>query len=215
MSSILRALKKMNEEKVDRTNRVRSDTGVLLTGSSEQSNPFVMIASSLLMLALGSGGTYLYVKGEKPVPEVAARKPPLVVTPAKPFPLITTAISLDTVLLPPLDISAPVASGDRPLPLTPLNPRLPRLPLPPVAVAVPFAPPAVSGKEEPLKNQPLLKVDGIAFEGNSEPIAVVNGTPVSSGSVIQGVKIERILVDSVIFNQNGGRVEVKMGETNR
>lgn len=63
---------------------------------------------------------------------------------------------------------------------------------------------------------PLLKVNGIAFQArNEDSMAVVNGVTVSNGSLIAGAKVESILQDRVQFSYKGEKFDVVMGKSNR
>jgi general secretion pathway protein B len=46
-------------------------------------------------------------------------------------------------------------------------------------------------------------------------VAVVNGIPVSNGSVVEGARVEDIQRDRVRFSYGGERFEVTLGKTNR
>jgi type II secretory pathway component PulC len=74
-------------------------------------------------------------------------------------------------------------------------------------------PPQISAS---VKAVPALRVNGIAFQdGGADSVAMINGVPVSSGSVIDGVKIEEIHKSKVIFSHNGERFEIPLGQSNR
>jgi type II secretory pathway component PulC len=63
---------------------------------------------------------------------------------------------------------------------------------------------------------PTLKVNGIAFqEGVAGSVAVVNGISVSSGSMVEGAKVEDIQMDRVRFSYSGEKFEVLLGKSNR
>jgi len=61
-------------------------------------------------------------------------------------------------------------------------------------------------------NRPTLVVTGIAFQQDqSGRLAVVNDLPVMEGTVIEGARIEEILEDRVRFEFNGRSFEVELG----
>ena len=63
---------------------------------------------------------------------------------------------------------------------------------------------------------PLIKVNGIAFQGNGPgSVAVVNGVPVANGSMIEGARVEDIQKDRVRFSYGGEKFEVDLGKSNR
>ena len=46
-------------------------------------------------------------------------------------------------------------------------------------------------------------------------MAIVNGTPVSNGSIIEGVTVEEVRKDRVLFQHNGEKFEIQLGQSNR
>lgn len=79
------------------------------------------------------------------------------------------------------------------------------------ALPLPAAVPVVASPVKPA----VLKVDGIAFqEGAADSLAVVNGTTVSKGSVIEGVRVEEIQKDRVRFSRGGEKFEVILDKSN-
>ncbi|MBW4055123.1 MAG: GspB domain-containing protein [Proteobacteria bacterium] len=63
---------------------------------------------------------------------------------------------------------------------------------------------------------PTLKVNGIAFQNSSaDSMALVNGKPVSCGSIIEGVTVEEVRKDRVLFQQDGKKFEIRLGQSNR
>lgn len=61
---------------------------------------------------------------------------------------------------------------------------------------------------------PVLKVNGIAFQEGLDSVAVVNGVPVSKGSIIEGVRVTEIQKDRVQFSHQGTAFEVSLGKSN-
>ena len=60
---------------------------------------------------------------------------------------------------------------------------------------------------------PNLKLTGIAWQKDSASrLAVVNGSAVSQGSMIDGVKIEEILPDKVRFSVGQRNFEISLGK---
>lgn len=69
---------------------------------------------------------------------------------------------------------------------------------------------------ESVKVIPTLRVNGIAFQdGTAESVAIINGVPVSSGSVVDGVLINGIYKNRVEFSYNGEKFEINLGQSNR
>ncbi len=228
MSSILRALKKLNEEKRAGTaGHTPINTEMLLTGEVLRRSPLMLVVSYCFVLALGSGTTYLIVKHQTKSGGTAAGKPspptpPQTQTSFTAFTSLgipTAAPGVSEVNLAPLqNFSHSIPVPDQPRSQPPLievsHPAPPPEIVPhPSSSPVPSDTRTVTG--ESVKEVPILKVDGIAFEKNSAPMAIINGTPVTSGSVIQGVRIEEIQTDVVVFSLRGETFEVPLGKSNR
>lgn len=59
--------------------------------------------------------------------------------------------------------------------------------------------------------RPVLRVMGIAYnDSGANSVAIVNGTPVSVGAQIDGAKVEEILKDKVRFSYGGERFDVML-----
>ncbi len=61
--------------------------------------------------------------------------------------------------------------------------------------------------------QSAIIINGIAYQDDGESVAVVNGLPVSAGSVVAGAHVEEIKKDRVQFSRNGERFEVMLEKT--
>ncbi|NTV48170.1 MAG: general secretion pathway protein GspB [Geobacteraceae bacterium] len=71
-------------------------------------------------------------------------------------------------------------------------------------------------KEIYTSKAPNLRVNGIAFQNsNADSMAIVNGMPVSSGSIIEGVTVEEVQNDRVLFRRNLEKFEIRLGQSNR
>jgi general secretion pathway protein B len=76
-------------------------------------------------------------------------------------------------------------------------------------------PPVVASPAIVTSGPPLLKVQGIAFQdGSATGVAVVNGIAVSKGSVIEGVRVEEIQNDRVMFSRDGKKFEIILDKSN-
>lgn len=63
--------------------------------------------------------------------------------------------------------------------------------------------------------KPVLEVNGIAFQSdNRENIAIVNGVPVSQKSIIEGVTVKEIHNNRVTFIKDGKTFDIELGEIN-
>jgi len=213
MSFILKALQKVEEEKAALRAKPRDiNRAILTTGTPAPRIVRILPAATvvvLLMLA-GVGLAYLLLPlrpeplriplraaqlGESPInsPRLPSAASPLPVQTAKsgtaPPPAVTLAESPETS--PQGGIRSPEETSPtvrKPSPITRHRTEQPEQ-------AESYGPPP-----------PGLKVNGIAMQDNpAESIAVVNGVLVHRGGVVQGMKIEEIQSDRVIFSGSSGR----------
>lgn len=223
MSSILKALKKLEDDNATRRPaEFNIDAEIVRSGNPPRLSPTLLLITSLLLLAGGSGVTYMYMKNDR-TPASSPPKPHLmtrqdysqfsasdikseqlpeapVVVPAKQQNIAKTnhiPKQRQSSVIVPVDILKPAKSLVASKP-TPEKGSLPH-PLPAAAI----------------KNVPALRVNGIAFqEGGADSVAMINGEPFSSGAVIDGVKIEEVLKNKVRFSYNGEQFEILMGQSN-
>jgi type II secretory pathway component PulC len=76
----------------------------------------------------------------------------------------------------------------------------------------------IEAKKDPRVTAPVpaFRVNGIAFQPNeADSMAIVNGTPVSRGSVIEGATVAEIQKDRILFQRNGEKFEVQLGQSNK
>ena len=223
MSSILKALKKLEDSKTARPpGSLHIDADILRNETPRRlSLPGILLVSALLFIC-GSGATYLYMKqavsspsGRPPVPagaEPAVNQPPpqpLAGAPPPPSPAA----------------AAPLQHGPSrpPVPSTPAKPTTasPAVTAAPAAkrpaeAVIHTAPPPDIPTSAPAVTAPTVKVNGIAFQGDgSGSVAVVNGVPVVTGSMIEGARVEDIQKDRVRFSYGGEKFEVDLGKSNR
>lgn len=230
MSSILKALKKLEDEKTTRRpDTLKIDSDILRTDSTPRYSTAGIILVALLLFAGGSVATYLYMK-QGFSPGVAGTKTPSAITRTVQSPPPVSAVpEIKTEQLPeaitvvptrqsgpskavppkPQKQTAPVKSARVGVirPVVPVKPDEPRRIPTSTSVQQPAAVTAV----------PTLKVHGIAFQGSSstDNVAVVNGAPVSNGSTIEGVKVEDIQKDRVRFSYKGETFDIPLGKSNR
>lgn len=222
MSSILKALKKLEEEKSARTpDALRIDTEILRGGGPSRFPYRNVTLLAVLFFVCGSALTYLYVKrvahpaGNQAgnlTPRVVRHPPAVTEEPLKIMP--AAGGSPRTVQVEPPRSQAKNAPATAPhaKPLRHSRATAPAVtgqPKPNPA-ATPAAPPAA-----PAKRIPTLRVDGIAYHsGSADSLAVVNGNMVYAGAVVEGVKVEEIGKDRIRFNYEGERFEVPLGKSN-
>jgi hypothetical protein len=222
MSSILKALKKLeNDNATCKPGQIRIDSKILQERSVPGLSRFTVCLLVIVFVAVGSGTTYVFMKKQEgsaaiqtrsnapPRPaaltqapvgtDIQQRKqkqrptlPKIITRPEEPISSHRIpATSLTTVTQPEKQVA----------PLQPIEmPQQPNVQNTPVAVIV----------------RPVLTVNGIAFqEGSGDNLAVINGTTVTKGSVIEGVKVEEIQNDRVRFSQKGERFEIILNKSNR
>lgn len=238
MSSILKALKKLEDERaIHRPDSLKIGSEILRGEKQQRHSATGLVLAALLLFAGGSIATYLYMKpNSSPVVDVAKKpvtvsgstqpmsksKPPLQtlsramtdikteelpkaieIVPAKNYKIVRT-------IPPPKPQKHVVATKSAPS-ISPKPQGQPKLDqqkkLPTVTTTV--QPPAVAG------TVPALRVNGIAYQGAADSVAVINGVPVSVGGMIEGAQIEAIQKDRVRFSYNGDNFEIPLGKSNR
>lgn len=228
MSSILKALKKLEDENNARTpDSLKIDAEILRGGDSPRISTTGIILAALLLFLGGGGATYLFMKpgGKKP----ASISPPASVERALPA-AGAAAAAPRSPQVTPIDTSLPApAAGPQPAEkpkqststaataaLKPVRNRsLPQL----NAAQRVLAPATTLPPEQPdipiVSARPVVRVNGIAFQDGSDSVAVINGLPVSRGALVEGVKVEEIQRDRVLFSYGGEKFEVSLGKSNQ
>ncbi|MDO9308796.1 MAG: hypothetical protein Q7V04_06990 [Deltaproteobacteria bacterium] len=227
MSSILKALKKLEDERgASRPDTLKIDSDILRSESSQRFSTTGVVLAALLLFAGGSVATYMFMKqdtlpfklnnivSEKiqspsksqtpAATDVKTEKLPdnVEIVPARKAESVKTTISK-----PQMKAVASVPEQSRTLQL---NSDIKHTDHKIIRNEMTVQPQIAS------KTVPVLRVNGIAFqEGVSDSVAVVNGIPVSAGSVIEGVKVEVIQKNRVRFNYNGETFEIQLGKSNR
>lgn len=222
MSSILKALKKLEEEKSARTADVLKIDTEILRGNSPSRSPYRNVTLlAVLFFVCGSALTYLFVRqGEHPADNqpvrearhtTAAPEEPrkimtednasLAIVPAEPPRRLAKNAPANTQHAKPPKHNRPAAhdAAQQPKP------------------AMEAAPPASPEKQPaaPARHIPAIRVDGIAYHfGSADSLAVVNGATVYAGAVVDGVKVEEIGKDRIRFNYEGEKFEVSLGKSN-
>ena len=229
MSSILKALKKLEDDKaVHRPDELKIDAEILRSDNASRLSPTSVLLISLLLLAGGSGATYMYMKQDRSpaitLPKGAANSEQNKTT-------VSAASDIETVRLPPAVVVVPAspqktAKIDAPKvhqppkqaktpPPAPLKQSMPAEVLKPAGLAKNTKTPT-SPVSTPIKTVPTLRVNGIAFQdGSASSVAIINGTPATNGTVIDGVKVEEIYRSRVVFSYNGEKFEINLGQSNR
>ena len=241
MSSILKALQKLEKEKATRETR-EPDISEAITRESQRRHPVktrwlvpvamgvVALISILVTFAIMGGFSFHPQPGQpvKVVPPPAQPSPaqqPAQAASKSSFPAPQKGTASPPVARTTV---APLPSGiDRrktpavtavPSPMQPVKATSSAQP-PSVIQQLPALPaPAEQATEKPMIAQrpPTLKVSGIAWQKDSASrLAVINGISASEGSSIEGVKVEEIFPDKVRFSQGGKTFDVPLGQDNR
>ncbi|MBI1922183.1 MAG: general secretion pathway protein GspB [Geobacter sp.] len=216
MSSILKALKKLEEEKIARKDEPK-DIGrrILKERSASTRLPWLQVLGGIAMVAvLAVVATYAAMggfsrpgmtKAQAVVEPTATQKSEL--APPAPVPVTPQIVK----------VPAPIAfGGTKTTPLTVVqqakaaaNPQ-PAPPAPVVAEALP-QPPQVSKHEQEALHPPSLRVTGIAWQKESTSrLAIVNGQAVSEGASVGGARVQTILPDRVEFAYAGQKLSVSL-----
>lgn len=221
MSSILKALKKLEEESVARRSEPKDIARNILRERQRQPPiPWLPIIAGmaavaavavLVTFALMGGFARPRDTSSKAAAETPASQPP---TPRpypsqdEPKPALTPAIA------------SPAADAGETIPHAATKPTTAHPPRQATAVpqpqpspqtTTPTAPssrPVEESSRPPESPQPpTLRVTGIAWQKESASrFAVVNGQPVSEGATVSGARVETILPDRVVFAYGGQKV---------
>lgn len=233
MSSILKALKKLEDDKAARRpDELKIDAEILRSDNSPRVSTAVVLLVSVLLIAGGSGVTYMYMKPDKapeftkpdsPAPSRQSQAP-VAAAPAIKAEQLPAAVEV----VPARQHSSVKTESARPY-QTPMPARTapaaephPR-PVQPVVVSKPvervkttLSPSPAPLSTTSVKVVPALRVNGIAFnDGGADSVAMINGMPVSIGSVVEGVHVEEIHKNRVRFSYNGEMFEIPLGQSNR
>jgi len=216
MSYILKALKKLEDEKAARQARPHDINSAILASDRKPgktaSKPAIA-AIVALVLAVG-GGTFYYLQKQGPKtkasPQDAATEKGAEVKQAQPTSPLATTLTSDPDKKPAP--GQPEAGQNMPAPATASQAKSPGASPPPASLNPVTAPlPAARhrGPESAGTSVPGIKVNGIALQDDpAESVAVVNGILARRGMTIQDMRIEEIFHDRVRFSGNGQSYEV-------
>ena len=231
MSSILKALRKLEEEKADlRRDPLKIDAEILSDSHNSSAAPIrIFLASICLFLCGGAVMYFLLSKHQEKLsdPLQDTSRPQTVSSENKRYGVNPEKEEVAKDKISANSEAKPFdAPPEKPFPIThhrpqPSSDAYNQPPPQPVVISRKKPDKAPQEKVEqinpatPAQEPPLLRVDGIAFQEGAEVFAVVNGVSVSKGSVINGIKVEEVQKDRVLFSYNGKRIEVSMGKSNR
>ncbi len=225
MSSILKALKRLEQEKaVRRPHEIRIDAEIIRNVPLRRRTPLLVILLGALTLFVGGGAAvYLVLKptmGQRVAVQepVALRSPPPAAAPP-------TAIDTSSVIKTEKNVTLRPESMPRPIPPhiqkkspVPSPATIPQNVLqkfPEAGQAVPVVPQAATPPPQQSAPKAELHLDGIAFQdGGGESLAVINGRTVTRGAVIEGARVEDIQRDRVRLSRGGERFEIILDRSN-
>jgi len=218
MSSILNALKKLEQEKVARRGNNQDITATILSNRRGRRKRWFIPASMAGVAVIAVLGTYLVMghfyqlkrEGQQVFPSTATLRipPPLPITPIRsqqyqseerrqsPLPPDTGTYRMKEKKKAPLEAASRRGAKKSGV-------------LPQPAPNEKFVETLSAGS-----TIPKLTVSGIGWQKDSAGrLAVVNGVSVAQGATIDGVKVEEILPDRVRFVQGQHLIEVQLGNT--
>lgn len=200
MSSILKALRKLEEEKARRQDGSPDIARDILKRGPRrhQASPWgATVLVSVLVLAVG---ILAYTRFENRAVSGPPSQP--VVTPLASVPVPTT----------PAPEGAAPASKEKRQQAAP-SAKVKKADVAIKRVSPPPAPEPLPAVGKPVEvSLPRLTLSGIAYQDRAEArLAVVNDLPVMEGTLIKGARVEEILRDRVRFSLAGRRFEVSLG----
>jgi general secretion pathway protein B len=217
MSSILEALKKLEEEKATRQSGSGHIAGkVVKSGRRAKQHPKWMLPAGMAAVAaIAVLATYILMGGisarsgnPQPAPSVQ-RQPESGLTLQRPAPIATTAAIPSATIPSGRKRALPTSPVTSPATEAPANAAATRLPQEGAAVPVK---PAPSLQPAAAPGLPVLQVTGIGWQkDNANRLAIVNGRPVVAGNVVEGARVEEILPDRVRFSINDKSFEIAVG----
>jgi general secretion pathway protein B len=221
MSSILKALKKLEHEKsVRKPYSFRIDAEILRGTANHKTFSTGASLAAIALFLCGAGATYMYMKQDKSTSSIQQsytsinedKSEPS--TGAAPFPVSksTSAVAKPRSSTKVTTVSEKSKTSSRSIEKN-QTPRVKSVEMvpqvvtsapKPVSLTVPVAPPTKT----------VLKVNGIAFQDGADSVAVINGITVSNGSVIEGAKVEEIHKDFVRLSRDGEKFDINLKESN-
>ena len=218
MSFILKALKKVEQEKAVRDSGPIDVHGALLHGAGASAHAAPRLARwgvIALVFIAGSGLTYFLmdISSEPPLRKEGRPDGPAAPGTASPAPALTAPPLPGGAPMPPAAPTAPDNAAPRQT-VAPASLPKPAAASPPPGrpAAVPDKPASPSISHDAAGPPPSgLKVNGIALQDDpAESVAVVNGALLKRGMTVEGVQIEEIFQDRVRFSGAQGTFEVQL-----
>ncbi len=225
MSSILEALKKLEDEKAGR----RSGTGniaakVAKPGRRPGQRPRWLLPTGMAVVAAAAalctyilmGGFSTRINSVQPAQQTPTQQPQQLQQLQQ---LQQPQQAAAPAFAPaPLPVSPPVTVRNRALRTSPSSPFARPAPVTVAPPPQPVEPPKTEKSTAPFvpaaeSGPPALKVTGIGWQkGNADRLAIVNGRAVSEGAVVEGARVEEIFPDRVRFSFNDKTFEIPLGK---
>ena len=226
MSSILKALKKLeNDRSIGKPDHIKIDAKILQNDSSSKFSRTTVALIAVTLFVCGSGSMFFFMK----------QKASDVVVPPTISSRTESNSQAQTSVMPPPEIkkekhhlttSSP-PSAQKITPVFETHTREPndlkkisQHPQPEKQLEA-APPPEPKPANTPMTStgvtsRPTLTINGIAFQdGGSDNLAVINGSTVGVGTIIEGVKVEDIQKDRVRFSQGVEKFEIILNKSNR
>lgn len=228
MSSILKALKKLEHEKSGRfPNLLKIDSDILRAADSTRSfSPSVLVLLFLLVFGGGAAVAFFFLKDTKTL--TTAKPQPVITAKSLSSPVSAPVIKPETlpdeiVVVPARREPSGEASRKQQQKSAAAGNVADSIVKKPTRAAVSGVFEKAKEATEAVKKElpaaaavPTLRVNGIAFQNSSaDSMAIVNGVPVSSGSIVEGITVVEVRNDRVLFQRNGEKFEIKLGQSNR
>jgi hypothetical protein len=229
MSSILKALKKLEHEKSGRCPDLLNINSDILktTSSSRNFSPFTLVLLFLLVFGGGAAVAFFFMeKTEKlqltnksqPASTVQIFQPPVStqdITPEKlPAEITVVPARKETSGKLPHKELKKTASANKGADSIIENSA--RATVPGIAKKPEETIESVKKEMPDVATVQTLRVTGIAFQNSAAgSMAIVNGKPVSNGSTIGGTTVEEVRKDRVLFQRDGEKFEIQLGQSNR
>lgn len=226
MSSILKALKKLEHEKTGRfPESLNINADILRTTESTRSfSPFTLLLFSLLIFGGGAAATFLFLKSSR-LPQSATKSQQIISAEDDQPRGSQASVTPDT--LPAEIVVVPAKSksaGKRQLPQNKTAAPGNGVANKASTAAEPVRPAKSKEVVAAVKSEyiaatrtvPALRVNGIAFQNRgAESVAIVNGVTVTKGAIIEGATVDDVRNDRVLFRYNGEPFEILLGQSNR
>lgn len=213
MSSILKALKKLEHENSGHVPELLTIDSDILRSSRSSRSISLLSLGLLLLLFFGGGATVAYLFMMKARVSPSVTKPQAEILSKSSSPLVTGKTIPVQAVIVPAHTKRSDAVADKVADSIVKNAA-------PASVASvsenPQGATISAANKINSASAPTLRVNGIAFQnGGTDNMAIVNGMPVSNGSIIEGATVKEVQQDRILFQYNGERFEIQLGQSNR